>query len=373
MAMYGGLKDLPLAGELVASLLRRLERGGCTPGEFLEEACSLAKVPPRKAHVAYPPSTNNSLEVRYHAAVDYLVTNGYVALSKGKNRKYALTDKGREISPDSLADPIPDIEPKFRAFAPTPPPQPAFRPRSPASRRQADTLSPTLEAAIRGAEDRHVAEVVAKATAALAKTPLSRLYQQYANVSAKTGDPDWRIARSALGIMAAIDSERQRRESLVVGSGRREGAFRWPSTDATAGNGDGGLEIDSEKSGVLSNCGYVVGHTRGDPEEKRRDTLRRLFEGDVPSVDFPDGYRLSWGGNGSGARLRKMAYTIAAQTRNFKRRDLAVLDRAIGEWEADLRFLHDEYYVGKFTFEWPDTEIGAGLDQEAIPEATLRR
>lgn len=44
-----------------------------------------------------------------------------------------------------------------------------------------------------------------------------------------------------------------------------------------------------------------------------------------------------------------------------------MLERAIGEWEADLQFLHDAYYVGKFTFEWPETDIGSSCEEEASP------
>jgi hypothetical protein len=32
------------------------------------------------------------------------------------------------------------------------------------------------------------------------------------------------------------------------------------------------------------------------------------------------------------------------------------LSRAIGEWEQDLTFLYERYYLGLFRFGWPDTE-----------------
>jgi len=338
---------------------------------MLGSACDFAGIAITRAHVADPPATNNSLAVRYNAAVDFLVSNGYVSAAEGKHPKYRLTEKGRSAVPEDLKESVP--EPVFMAFASHPPPAAGIRrrislgERSFALREAQAEASRKLEAAVREAEDRHVADVVARATAFLAKTPLSRLHQQFTNVSAKADDPDWKISRSARGIMAAIVAERERREGLVPGSGRREGAFHWPRTDAFPGLGDSHFEIDAEKSGILSASGYAVGHTRGEAEDRRRETLCKLFEGDLPEGDFPDEYRLSWGGNASAARLRKIAYTIAAMTRNFKRRDLAVLERAIGEWEADLQFLHDAYYVGKFTFEWPETDIGSSCEEEASP------
>ena len=48
-----------------------------------------------------------------------------------------------------------------------------------------------------------------------------------------------------------------------------------------------------------------------------------------------------------------MAESIAAFARNAKRRRQINLNDAIGEWEADLEFLYEEYYVGHFHFAWP--------------------
>jgi hypothetical protein len=55
-------------------------------------------------------------------------------------------------------------------------------------------------------------------------------------------------------------------------------------------------------------------------------------------------------------RLQKLANTLASLARNAKRRRTASLDRAIHEWEQDLGFLYEKYYVGLFGFGWPATE-----------------
>jgi hypothetical protein len=44
------------------------------------------------------------------------------------------------------------------------------------------------------------------------------------------------------------------------------------------------------------------------------------------------------------------------QTRNAKRRDPVALSRAIDEWEQDLMFLYERYYLGLVWFGWPVTE-----------------
>jgi hypothetical protein len=53
----------------------------------------------------------------------------------------------------------------------------------------------------------------------------------------------------------------------------------------------------------------------------------RLFQDDVAQAPF----EIEWGSRGSGRRLKKMAYTIAALTRNAKRRGLQMAE-AVSEW-----------------------------------------
>ena len=61
---------------------------------------------------------------------------------------------------------------------------------------------------------------------------------------------------------------------------------------------------------------------------------------------------------GSAQRLRKLAETIAALTRNAKRRRDSIMATAIEHWEQDLEFLYYEFYVEKFYFGWPTTDLG---------------
>jgi hypothetical protein len=72
---------------------------------------------------------------------------------------------------------------------------------------------------------------------------------------------------------------------------------------------------------------------------------------------FPKEYLAEWDSPGTASRFRKLAETIAALTRNAKRRRDALFETAVEHWEQDLRFLYDRFYVGTFGFGWPDTEV----------------
>jgi len=63
-----------------------------------------------------------------------------------------------------------------------------------------------------------------------------------------------------------------------------------------------------------------------------------------------------WGEPQTAQRLQKMANTLAALTRNAKRHDLRSYATAIDDWEGDLAFLHERYYVHLFQFGWPATD-----------------
>ena len=84
--------------------------------------------------------------------------------------------------------------------------------------------------------------------------------------------------------------------------------------------------------------------------------MKRVFEGALPPV-FPPDYMDAWNLPGSAARLKKLAETIAAMARLFKRRHDSRFDDAISDWEADLQFLYDEFYLGRFGFAWPTAKV----------------
>jgi hypothetical protein len=56
-------------------------------------------------------------------------------------------------------------------------------------------------------------------------------------------------------------------------------------------------------------------------------------------------------------RLKKLANTLAALTRNAKRHDAPSYAKAIHEWENDLLFLYEKYYIRHFSFEWPSADF----------------
>ena len=125
---------------------------------------------------------------------------------------------------------------------------------------------------------------------------------------------------------------------------RPEDYFVWPSTAAE--EGDHSLrQLDWPETGVLAFLGYAVGRTHGIHDAARELILAEIFSGSLPPVHSPD-YMLQWGSPKTAGRLRKTAETIAALTRNAKRRRDMRLADAIREWERDLKFLYDRYYVG---------------------------
>lgn len=126
--------------------------------------------------------------------------------------------------------------------------------------------------------------------------------------------------------------------------------FIWPSTDAPGG--DGSLEgYNWPKEGMLSYLGYHVGQN-GVRVESRRQILDLAYSGRLPNVQDVK-YTASWGMPNSGKRLQKMAESIAAFCRNHKRRD--PFAPAVLEWEQDLDYLKQKYYIGKYGFVWPKT------------------
>jgi len=149
----------------------------------------------------------------------------------------------------------------------------------------------------------------------------------------------------------AIEAEWKRRND----SGEPDQYFEWPTTEVRHGSGE--LVInDAQKDGVLSKLNYHVGISQGGPEAYRRHTLAKAFEGPLP-LNLPRFEVDQWGPEQSAKRLRKIAYSIATFVKNAKGRNPVALDVAIMEWEADLKFLHDRYYVGRFDFPWPSTKL----------------
>ena len=130
--------------------------------------------------------------------------------------------------------------------------------------------------------------------------------------------------------------------------------FPWPKTIASQGvrrlKG-----IDWKPYGMLSYLGYHVGETPPTPRDVRWHVLEYVFQHQLPPLDSRI-YYLEWGQPQTAQRLKKLANTLAALTRNAKRRDGSSYAKAIDDWEGDLMFLRERYYFGFFHFGWPATD-----------------
>lgn len=108
------------------------------------------------------------------------------------------------------------------------------------------------------------------------------------------------------------------------------------------------------EQGMLGFLGYHVGQTNPTSRDARRCILAYVFECNLPPLNGP-GYFFQWGAPHSARRLVKLADTAASLARNAIRRDSRALCMAIRNWEEDLEYLHERYYVGRFDFPWPTT------------------
>jgi len=136
----------------------------------------------------------------------------------------------------------------------------------------------------------------------------------------------------------------------------KEWWFPWPETWIVPGPGDGGPgDPDTwPKVGLLKYLGYRVGVT-GTIQSKRQEILGEVFTSPLPNVHSIECME-EWGSPGSSRRLEKMANSIASFARNAKRSSLP-RETAICDWEEDLAWLKEEFYRGRFTFQWPTTFV----------------
>jgi hypothetical protein len=179
----------------------------------------------------------------------------------------------------------------------------------------------------------------------LPKRSMAELHQQWINVIE-------RLATSQRGDLIRF------RDALMDEWGRRfqiarhdPDHFEWPSTEA--GCGDGSLRAGQwYNEGMLSYLGYRVGRTQGVSDRVRRQILDSVFSGALPPVNGVH-YVQAWGDPSTASRLKKLAQEIAAFVVNAKRRKSTDLSSAIADWESDLKYLHRQYYIGKFGFGWP--------------------
>lgn len=194
--------------------------------------------------------------------------------------------------------------------------------------------------------------IAARVSLLLPTLPLKKfsdLRQLWLNALRIKDDTPLHNLPSLMQLIEKIELEWSRRGA--VGEIENEEFFKWPSTDATS-NKSLSAAFEVPDYGLLSYLEYHVGRTNGQPLKVRHSILDRVFSGLLPPV-FIKNYMIQWGAPETSKRLQKMAETLAALARNFKRRDDDRFDQAIREWETDLFYLYEKYYIGKFHFIWP--------------------
>lgn len=130
--------------------------------------------------------------------------------------------------------------------------------------------------------------------------------------------------------------------------------FRWPTTQAPpSGPQSGSIQTPLQQEGVLRALGYSVG-ANGIRLSERRQILDEIVEKEI-RLNLDTAYLSSWGRPRTANRLRKLANTIAALTRNMKRR--TPVAPSIEDWELDLEYLKHTYYDGRFDFVWPSVQV----------------
>lgn len=311
-------------GATAVSLLRPILRHVCT------ETMTLPQIVAKLAIEFNTPASdierpifegNHSLCTLVQHDVNYLRSKGFL-MSSGK--LFGGTPKARQgmldgqfLAWDGFAEPAPIIPAVVKVAPPAP--------RKKLDVRQVIGMLPSME---------------------MPKT--MALWQNATRIA--SDDTKTESHKEALAIIDAIHKDWKRRSS-----GLQAETFRWPGTDVQWRAADkGDFPAAMQLEGMLGFMEYRVGMTNGQSEGARRSILAFAFLKSLPPA-FDPGYMAQWGANGSAQRLRKISASIASFCRNAKRRDDADLSMAIDQWEADLKFLHDNFYRGNLDFNWPRT------------------
>jgi hypothetical protein len=134
--------------------------------------------------------------------------------------------------------------------------------------------------------------------------------------------------------------------------------FDWPSLRVPEGPGpttEDALRRDQlQAKGILTAFGYNVGRV-GDRQLDRRRALKRAYL-NAATARAPKAVRERLAEPNTPARLRQVAYAIAAQWRLAIRRRRADMSTALEHWRADLTWLKSTYYdtLDPPDFHWPD-------------------
>lgn len=130
-------------------------------------------------------------------------------------------------------------------------------------------------------------------------------------------------------------------------------SFSWPTTSIANGSQNLSGQAFKHDEGLLRHYGYKVG-INGLSQKERIKILNLIFvQSYLPLEDRA--YVSEWGEPQTPERLKKLADSIAAFTRNAKRRNNPNFEQAIRDWETDLAYLKRNYYDNRSSFRWPQT------------------
>ena len=189
---------------------------------------------------------------------------------------------------------------------------------------------------------------------------LERTYISYStNDLEKTADSNW----SSVDVLKEIYYElgfrsRRRahrlREKISERLTQLESTqFVWPTTTANIGSQNLPSDAFKYEEGLLRHYGYKVG-IHGLNQSERLEILDSIFLRPLMPMNNYE-YQNEWGEPKTARRLQKLAESIAAFTRNAKRRNDKNFGKAIQDWETDLAYLKTTYYDNRFSFRWPHT------------------
>jgi hypothetical protein len=255
--------------------------------------------------------------------VDYLATKGYVdSTTHSKASKLNPNMKGASVIRNGAIGGWP-----------------AFREIAPAVAAQSKAGRPSID--------------LARFAAGVSTMNANRLQAMYLNATKTLRDQPsaekCEEATKVIGIIVAEYSERRQARAQPRPADASEG-FAWPTTQVR-GSRRGADYFDDLGQGMLSYFDYRVGN-HGLSSGARQQILAAIFEQELPPVLDPD-VMDSWGEPGTPERLRRMARSLAFLTRSAKLREEMDYGAAITDWEDDLDYLYDTYYVDRFDFAWP--------------------
>lgn len=323
--------NLPPAATLCWPILLSVAVRPAKFASVLNEVATAIGFNKRFLIVPVPISTNQTLSLLTLTACDYLVRTGYLK-REVKSKLLRTTEQGDDllivgISPSQWPN---FVEPKVKVRSTRMVDQPMTTQRA--------YLSLNMNA-----------DKVVDSLSNLERDKILAIWHNASRILADNKRQDQHP--KARQVLEALRLEFDRRSE----PGQPDEYFSWPTTEAQSGDGSlGPLKVQPE--GMLATLGYHVGRTHGLKSAARQRILAHIFENPLPPT-FEQTYMDEWGEIGSAVRLQKMAESIAAFTRNTKRREDDRLDEAIRQWEQDLQFLYDKYYVDKFHFAWPVTTI----------------